>query len=192
MRILFLAANPIKASPLDLEEELRSLERELQSVKYRDQVALTARHAARPDDLVRYVRADRPTVVHFSGHGSGDGIVFRTDEGSTEVTGENLRRFFMDRGVQLVVLNACFSRQQAKLLPGAVRSVVGTTAAVGDVAARRFTVAFYRSLGDGHSVRQAFRDGTDAVALDNRKDVFWSDGLLDDVMVGSSDSSASG
>lgn len=183
MRILFLMANPIKSSWLDHEEELRSLERELQSVTYRDQVALTARHAVRPDDLVRYVRADRPTVVHFSGHGSGDGIVFRTDEGYAEVTGESLRRFFVDRGVQLVVLNACFSRQQAKWLPGAVRAVVGTTAAVGNVAACRFTVAFYRSLGEGLSVSQAFRDGTDAVALDNRKDVFWSVGLLDDILV---------
>jgi hypothetical protein len=35
MRILFLAANPVATSHLDLEEELRSLESELRGVKYR-------------------------------------------------------------------------------------------------------------------------------------------------------------
>jgi CHAT domain-containing protein len=181
---LFLAANPKTTSHLDLEEELRSLESELRGVKYRDQVVLTARHAVRPDDLVRYVRSERPTVVHFSGHGSGQGIILRNDEGGyTEVTGASLQRFFLNRGVRLVVLNACYTQEQAKLLPGSVSAVVGTTEAVGDRAAQRFTVAFYRTLGDGHSIREAFRDGGDAVILDNREDVFWSDGELDQLRV---------
>jgi hypothetical protein len=184
MRILFLAANPTATSPLDLEEELRSLENELRGVKYRDQVVLTIRHAVRPDDLVRYVRSEQPTVVHFSGHGSGKGIILRSDEGGhVEVTGASLQRFFMNRGVQLVVLNACYSHAQAKLLPTAVSAVVGTTDSVGDVAARRFTVAFYRSLGEGYSIREAFRDGGDAVVLDNRENVFWSAGDLDKLLV---------
>ena len=184
MRILFLAANPKTTSHIDLEEELRSLQTELRGVKYRDQILLTAQHAVRPDDLVRYVRSERPTVVHFSGHGSGRGIVVRNDEGGhTEVTGDGLQRFFLNRGVQLVVLNACYSREQAKLLPNAVAAVVGTTDAEGDVAARRFTVAFYRALGEGYSIREAFRDGVDAAILANEKDVFWSDGKLDQLLV---------
>ena len=184
MRILFLAANPVATAHLDLEEELRSLEAELRGVRFRDQIVLTARHAVRPDDLVRYVRSDRPTIVHFSGHGSERGIILRNDEGGyTEVTGTSLRRFFRDRGVRLVVLNACYTKEQARLLPGAVPAVVGTTNSVGDVAARRFTVAFYRALGDGYSVREAFRDGGDAVVLDNREDVFWSDGELDQLLI---------
>jgi CHAT domain len=92
-------------------------------------------------------------------------------------------RSFAGRGVQLVVLNACYSKAQAEMLPGSVRAAVATTSAVGDVAARRFTVAFYRALGDGLTIAEAFRDGGDAVALDNREDVFWSAGHLDDVLV---------
>jgi hypothetical protein len=184
MRILFLAANPADTSPLDLEEELRSLEAELRGVKYRDQVILTARHAVRPDDLIRYVRSDQPTVVHFSGHGSKKGIILRSDESQfIEVTGTSLQRFFSNRGVRLVVLNACYTQGQAKLLSGAVSAVVGTTDSIGDVAARRFTVAFYRALGDGYSIQEAFRDGGDAVVLDNKADVFWSDGKLDQLLI---------
>jgi hypothetical protein len=54
---------------------------------------------------------------------------------------------------------------------------------VGNASARRFTVAFYRALGEGYSIREAFRDGGDAVVLDNKKDVFWSDGKLDERLV---------
>jgi len=184
MRILFLAANPTTTSHIDLEEELRSLESELRGVKYRDQVILTARHAVRPDDLVRFVRSERPTVVHFGGHGSGRGIILRNDEGGyTEVTGASLRRFFLNRGVRLVVLNACYSQEQAKLLSDSVSAVVGTTEVLKDRAAHRFTTAFYRALGEGYSIREAFRDGGDAVILDNREDVFWSNGELDQLLV---------
>ena len=185
MRILFMAANPITTSRLDLEEELRSLELELRGVKHRDQITLTAHHAVRPDDLLRYVRAAQPTIIHFSGHGSAKGIVLRTDDdGYTEVSSQNLRRFLDGRGVDLLVLNACYSKTQADDVAGAVAAVVGTTSAVGDEAARRFTVAFYRSLGEGLSIREAFRDGGDAVAFHGLKDVFWSSGNLEHVPLG--------
>lgn len=185
MRILFMAANPSTTTPIDLEEELRSLELELRGVKYRDQIALTARHAVRPDDLLRHVRSEQPTVIHFSGHGSTEGIILRSDSGkSIKVTGPSLHRFLEGRGVELLVLNACYTKSQAEHVVGAARAIVGTTSAVGDEAARRFTVAFYRALGDGLSIREAFRDGGDAVALHGLEDVFWSSGELDRVLLG--------
>ena len=188
MRILFMAANPTMTTPLDLEEELRSLELELRGVKYRDQISFTARHAVRPDDLLRHVRSEQPTVIHFSGHGSAKGIVLRSDDGGcTEVTGPSLRRFLDGRGVELLVLNACYTKGQADHVAGAVSAVVGTTSEVHDEAARRFTVAFYRALGDGLSIREAFRDGGDAVVLYNLDDVFWSSGELDSIPLGPSE-----
>lgn len=184
MRILFLAANPMTTSRLDLEEELRSLESELRGTTFRDSIKLVARHAVRPDDLVRYVRDENPNVIHFSGHGSASGIILRNDCGSDQsVKGPQLKRFLRGRGVDLVVLNACYSKHQADPILSAVKTIVGTTDAVEDEAARRFTAAFYRSLGNGLSVREAFRDGTDAVVLHGLTDVFHSDGDLDLVLV---------
>jgi hypothetical protein len=192
MRILFLAANPSKTSRLDLEEELRSLEDELRGVKFRDSIALIARHAVRPDDLVRFVRAENPNVIHFSGHGSTAGIILRDDDGGFKaIAGVTLRRFLTGRGVDLVVLNACYSKDQADAVLGAVNTVIGTTDAVEDEAARRFTVAFYRSLGDGLPVREAFRDGGDAVALHGLNDVFHGGGDLDLVLVSMAKTSSS-
>ena len=184
MRILFLAANPITTTCLDLEEELRGLELELKGTTFRDAIKLLARHAVRPDDLVRYVRDVNPNVIHFSGHGSASGIILRNDSGGAHpVTGPQLKKFLRGRGVDLVVLNACYSKHQADSIRSAVKAVVGTTDAVEDEAARRFTAAFYRSLGNALSIREAFRDGTDAVVLQGLMDVFHSDGDLDLVLV---------
>lgn len=179
MRILFLAANPRQTESLDLEEELRSLEQELRGVKFRDSVILIPGHAVRPDDLILHVREHRPNIIHFSGHGSPSGIVLRDDTGNYQVVeGASLRRFLEGRGIDLVVFNACYSKTQADAIQGVVKSVVGTTDSVSDEAARRFTVAFYRSLGNGLPVREAFRDGGDAVALHGLIDVFHSGGDL--------------
>jgi hypothetical protein len=180
MKILFLSANPRATVPLDLEQELRSLERELGAVRHRDRIDLVARHAVQPDDLIRHVRTERPTVVHFSGHGTAEGILLRTDDGGyLPVTGESLQRFFKGRGVELVVLASCLSRPQAEQIATSVPMVVGTDGAVDDEAARRFSVAFYRTLGQGDTVTEALRDGRDAVALHGRPDVFLSYGALD-------------
>jgi hypothetical protein len=183
LRVLFLAANPLTTSQLDLEGELRSLKLELQAVKYRDSIELFSEVAVQPDDLIRHVRAYKPAVIHFSGHGSPQGIILRTEQGAQPVPGPSLRRFLANRGVELVVLNSCYSKDQAEVILGAVETVVGTTASVGDEAARRFTVAFYRSLGNGLSIREAFRDGSDAVALYGLLDVFHADGNLDRLLV---------
>ena len=86
--------------------------------------------------------------------------------------GEALSRLFENRGVRLVVLNSCYSDEQAQSLQISVGTVVGTTREVGDEAARRFSAAFYRTLGDGHTMKEAFRDGGDAVDLHNLDDVF--------------------
>jgi hypothetical protein len=184
MRILFLAANPLTTPALDLEEEQRSLERELTAVRHRERIALIAKYAVRPDDLLVHVRRERPTVVHFCGHGSPDGIVLRNDNGAVHaVRAEALQQFFKDRGVELVFFNSCFSIAQADAVVGAVPTVVGTTSALDDEAARRFSVAFYRTLGDGHSIADAFRDGRDANAMYGFKDVYQSRGDLERVLV---------
>jgi CHAT domain-containing protein len=189
LRILFLAANPTTTSRLDLEEELRSLDLELKGAKFRESIELVPRHAVRPDDLIRYVREEKPNVIHFSGHGSTTGILLRSDAGGVHtVEGPQLTRFLRGRGVELVVLNACYSKSQADSIRRAVKAVVGTTDAVEDEAARRFTTAFYRSIGNGLSVREAFRDGTDAVALNGLADVFHGAGNLDLVLLTDLDS----
>jgi hypothetical protein len=47
LKILFLAANPMDTSRLDLEEELSAIEAELRGVVHRDRISFVAKHAVR-------------------------------------------------------------------------------------------------------------------------------------------------
>lgn len=55
-----------------------------------------------------------------------------------------------------VVLNACYTAEQAELIAQRIDTVIARPDAVYDSAARIFSVYFYQALGFGHSVREAF------------------------------------
>ena len=68
--ILFLAANPSGTDRLALDREARSIHAELKRSGHRDRFDFVTRWAAEPLDLLRELRKLKPTVVHFSGHGT--------------------------------------------------------------------------------------------------------------------------
>lgn len=67
--------------------------------------------------------------------------------------------------VSLVVLNACYSETLAQRLRYSVDCVIGTTAAIGDDAAKIFAAGFYSALAAGRSVGQAFDQGKVVVQI---------------------------
>lgn len=173
LKIVLLSANSLDEARLDIEEEARAIGQELLLGRHRDNIRLIACPAVRPDDLLRVLRDERPDVVHFSGHGDPSGIVLRHDrEASILARNASLARLLKDRGVRLVVLNSCFSGEQAREISMSVPVVVGTSCELNDEAAHRFSAAFYRTISEGHTVAEAFRDGGDAVDLHNLPDVY--------------------
>jgi len=71
--ILFLAANPISASRLALDEECAAVERELCMTTCRDDFDFRSKWAVSVDEVMRALNAFQPTVIHFSGHGADNG-----------------------------------------------------------------------------------------------------------------------
>lgn len=190
-RILFLESNPQSTARIDLAGELRELEQTIPAARFRDEITLKVAHAARPDDLVLLLRNEHPDIVHFSGHGAAEGILFRREgDGYVAMGGSVLARVLSGRGVRLAVLNACYSATVAEELARVVPAFVGTSTSVDDQAAIVFAKAFYRSLGDGNSVAEAFRDGGDAVVIDRHQDVFVCGGDLTQKFCGLSPPSA--
>lgn len=173
LKILALTSSPPDGTPLDLEEELRAIGEQLRGARHRKRIVLIPGPAVRPDDLVRLLSEHKPQIVHFSGHGIAEGIVLRGDSGKgTLARNEALARLFQNRGVRLVVLNSCYSQAQAEAIAKAGPVVLGTSDAVYDEAARRFSAVFYRSIANGCSIGEAFRDGRDTVDLHNLPDVY--------------------
>ena len=170
-KVLFLAANPIKKNMLKLDEEIRTVSEKIRMSDYRDSLELISAWATRPDDLLQALNQHRPHIVHFSGHGTSEGEIVLVDNNRNPqfVSAATLQRLFstLKDNIQLVVLNACYSKTQAEAITGVIDCAIGMNKAVGDDAAIVFAASLYRSIGFGRSIREAFDQGTVAVSLHN-------------------------
>ena len=106
---------------------------------------------------------ERPTVVHFAGHGNDRSLSIIQDHGlvanETCLTAGQLCDVLrtMQERVRLFVLNACLSSDLAQQLVDAdvVDYAIGWRAMVSDSVAIAFSRALYASLGDGRRIGDA-------------------------------------
>ena len=170
VKVLFLAANPLGTSRLDLDEEIRLIEEKIYASEHRDQLDLVPVLAARPDDLLQSLNRYRPQIVHFSGHGTSAGELqlVGNDRLPRPVSSKALTAVFktLKDNIRLVVLNACYSKIQAEAIRQEIECVVGMNDALGDDAARTFAASFYRAIGFGRSIQEAFEQGQTALLLE--------------------------
>jgi hypothetical protein len=167
--ILFLAADPSDASRLRLGEELREIQEKLQLAKQRERFELHQRMSVRPADISQALLDIQPQIVHFSGHGATTGaLCFENQAGQTQpVPPDALAALFeqFTQDISCVILNACYSEVQAKVIAEHIENVVGMNEAIGDKAAIAFAVGFYQALGAGRSIEDAFKLGIVQIRL---------------------------
>lgn len=169
-KILFFASNPESTEKLSLDEEARSIARKIRETDYRDSLEFVTAWAVRPTDLLDELNLHKPTIVHFSGHGTGDeGLVLTNEQGEQKlVSADALKMLFssVKDNIRLVLLNACYSEVQAKAISEVIDCVVGIKSEIGDQAAITFAEYFYNALGYGRSVKEAFEQGKTALMLE--------------------------
>ena len=161
--VLVLAASPTDQARLRSAEESREIRIALGLSAGRDRWPVHDRGAVRLPDLSRALLDLRPRVVHFSGHGSDAGeLVLENDAGRAQpVSTEALAELFaiLDGAVECVVLNACYSERQARVLAPHVPWVIGSPSAISDRCAIAFSVGFYQAVGNGIPYPGAHRLG---------------------------------
>ncbi|NJN12724.1 MAG: CHAT domain-containing protein [Richelia sp. RM2_1_2] len=168
--ILVLASSPTNDARLRLDKELREIDEGLRRSQHREKFTLQPKFAVRPDDLRRALLDFNPQIVHFCGHGSGEsGLILESDAGLAQFVPTqalaNLFKRFATRGLECVVLNACYSEVQANAIAEHIDYVVGMNSTIGDNAAIQFAIGFYDELGAGWSFEDAYHGGCDAIAL---------------------------
>ena len=186
IRILFLSANPSTTGWISVDEEAREISERIQEGPCRDKFELHKYPAIQPADLQKLLMRYRPHIVHFSGHGHKTRRIILggpSGRGKT-VDGRGLAQVFAlyKRYLRLVVLNSCFSDAMARSITEAIDYSVGTGKAIGDKAGVAFAGAFYRALGFGTSVRDAFASakaelGLSRVPRSRGIELFVRDGL---------------
>lgn len=172
IKILFLTSNPKGTSALRLSNEIRKVKDGFKSATLRDKFEFINEPAVRVTDITAAFMQKKPDMVHFSGHGEGaKGIVVEGDDMKKVLfPTDGLKRLFglFKNDVGCVVLNACYSSQQAAVISEVgIDStnkekgmyVVGMNDAIGDDAAIAFAVGFYQAIGEGMDYAYAYEMG---------------------------------
>jgi len=185
---LLLKVNPKGTPQLRLDEEVGRIEQVLERAQNRDQFRLVVKGAVTDKELRRAILDHEPEIVHFAGHGLGPGggvhdrdlgsasederagLVFEDDTGRPRLISQDaLARHFKlySDQVKCVLLNACYSRKQAKAIVQHIDYVIGMKKAIGDAAAIEFAVGFYEAIVTKkcYSYDFAFRHGCSAIDL---------------------------
>ncbi|MDZ7994245.1 MAG: CHAT domain-containing protein [Nostoc sp. EfeVER01] len=172
-KILILAAIP---HGLRLDKEMREVEECIRRAVRRDIFDVDIRTAVRPQDIRRAIAEEKPTIVHFCGHGLEDGSLLLEDNGGQNkvVPPEGLASLFELHAdyVNCVLLNACHSVKSAEAISKYINYAIGMNQEIQDQSAIQFAQGFYDGLGYATSKIQdvfprAFQEGLVAIKLES-------------------------
>jgi hypothetical protein len=176
--ILFLASSPSNQAKLQLDKEFVRISSSLQEgiIEYR----LVAEWAITPNALQQAILKHKPNFIHFSGHGeAGDelsgGILLNDTESNAKLVSgmalENMFRIFARKiKIEIVLLNSCYSEDQATGISRHIPYVIGMNNSVDDDSAIEFSTGFYRGLAEEEDIEFAFDLAVNMIQLEGLKD----------------------
>ena len=167
MKILILASNPRK--DLNIDREIRDLKEVIKKSRNRQELEVEDALAVRVGDLQGLLLDHEPQIVHFCGHGTGEqGLVLQDELGQERrVSTEALKNLFglFENQVECVLLNACYSEEQADKIVEHINYAIGMSQEILDTAAIAFATGFYGALGYGRSIVESYKFGCNQIHL---------------------------
>src|SRR5713226_6231687 len=159
--VLLIFANPINTGRLRLDTEAREIQQSIERSKYRGSINLVTRQATTIKDFRRVLLEETFQVIHISGHGSRNGLLLANDRGGQYVVDPPtfVELFQRYPSIACVLLNACYSTVQGRLLASAIPFTIAMDTPITDDVAIAFSSGFYDALGAGHSIDDAFAEG---------------------------------
>ena len=161
--ILFLAACPDNLAKIRSDREQRTIQETLGNSTHSDTYQLYDVKSCKSRDITAALRKYKPSILHFSGHASKDGLAFENEKGGFDVIETAKLASVMElgakNGLRTVVLNACSTAGQSDCIANTVGCVVSMKGAVDDKACIDFMRVFYHSLAEGQGIDDAFNWG---------------------------------
>ncbi len=171
--ILFLQANPTREA-ISWEKEFSHISGKLDKEKF----VLIQEKDVNLEEIIEAIDDHEPEIIHFCGHGKESETEkgsFAKEEGGLIVHNEAknegvlldadlLERQFKEfkrscSTIELVLLNACHSQEQALAISKAGIYTLGTTDEIISEAARKFAAGFYRKLTKTNDLYAAIQFG---------------------------------
>src|SRR5713226_3849847 len=168
IKVLVIFANPRNTNSLRLGAEDRAIQQAIRRSRYRDNIELTRCHAATIHDLRQSLLDEAFQIVHVSGHGLNRGLVLEDEVGNEYIVPQKaLAGLFKvySPPLQSVILNACYSISQGKLISLGVPFTIAMEGPIDDRAAIEFSRGFYDAIGAGRSIDFAYGEGCRTVEL---------------------------
>ena len=182
IKILMLTANPASTTELNLDKEYVVINQKLQ--KKQEFFNIILKRAVSGTEFKENAQEEKPDILHFSGHGTEGkykGIVVQNDDKNEidliPIDGLKALFEFLQKSfkIKVVLLNACYTQEQAAAISEYIDYVIGTNVAIGDTAACAFSSGFYYQLANGTpmNIEHAFDSGrTEAVMKGAKKQNF--------------------
>jgi hypothetical protein len=172
--VLLMSANADGRRPLRLDREHREVDSAIWNAHGGGRLEVRVADAVRLEDLQRSLLRHRPAIAHFSGHGSAAyGIMVTGADGRPRaVPPDALSELFraLREDLLCVVLNACFTDEQAHAIAEHIPCVIGMRGGILDDAAIDFATAFYQAIAYGRTIGTAFDLGCNRLRLDGHPD----------------------
>lgn len=168
-RILLIAATPSDANPLTLPKEFREIEEGIKLAENRDLYEIKQIGAIRYNDLRRELLSFKPHILHYSGHGSFQGLSLEDDSGSTQIASNaRLVELFakFTNHLECIIFNACSTQNIAMKCSRYIPYSIGMKTEISDPAAIEFSIGFYDAIGDGRTYEDAFEFGVNNINSD--------------------------
>lgn len=183
--ILFLASNPKckyrdengdlkEKQKLDLDKEAREIKEAITKSLNRDSIDFQTRWATRVQDLFQAINETKPTIIHFSGHGTPNGeLVFQDNsDNPKKVSNEAIAEMIAasSNEIRMIVFNNCFSSVQAEMIVDKVEATIGMNTTIGDDSAIKFASQLYSAIGFGQPLDKAYAQAKAMLMLENTQE----------------------
>lgn len=156
IKILFLSASPRDLTTLNPDTEFRRIFEEVGSSSAFEMLSVST---ITKGDLIPVLLKNRPDIVHFTGHGSEDGIYFENDIRTKDLFNKNdLAELFtrLHQKPRILFLSSCLSAPNIENLSRVIDFVIATEDRVEEKAATHIAATFYTHLGYGEPIKNSF------------------------------------
>lgn len=171
-KVLFMTANPKDTQAIQLTKEYKEVETLQHVMDQQDRYEVKLVPNTSTQEFMQRIMAEQPRILHFSGHGTGQaGLIFHDSNdnaqfANSQALGAMFSVFKSTIQIDCVILNACYSIDQAQAIAQYVPFVIGTNQEVADNKAITFTRGFYTTCFAGMPYDQAFFAGRAQILME--------------------------
>jgi hypothetical protein len=165
IKIAFLATNPDHLSSIRTDMEIRDVIESIQKSTNRDYVNIRHFPAARIEDFINALNEYKPNIIHFSGHGGEETLLFDNytadEDGGVEINFDLVNEIISATNTPpvMIVFNACDTLDGAEIFLENVSVVLAMSSSISDSAACLFSAQFYGAIVSGQPVGAAVKQG---------------------------------